>query len=540
MALQGVFSKRLSSLNFLFRNSPLFRSAVWVLALFVVFLSSTILFYIIDGRDKEAKAFESATHETARRLKSIQSKLSFIDKRLMHAHSTDLKITILQDRYALHTGKQSAPNVLGIYIQNDLLDQKAIGPLGSVKLDVMPPVSFYEHVLNSQKKIGLFIEGGKAYFVFPRRKAISESGVPEFLLLSMDVAEFLPEGVSALKRGEASKIFQVVKYNSQFYFTPRHPLSLRDYLNQYLGPLLWVFILVLVFFAFGYFDRRFTRERAIQIYSDEMTSLKDLNSAQQKELNRHAKSLEKQYAKIEAMNTSVRSRKVIQTSYESRISLVRERFEKKLKILSDDLEQLVYDDPALQNLSEISSTACKDLSMLSFNEPLKLNRTHIDVEKELGLIKDTFSQELNEKEISYECLVEPVADHIQGDLDTVRLILIAAFKVALDRLGAQGELSIHVKPSETHSKMIEVDMMDNGYHYEGARVASLSAKRPPQNSLFDMSWLSAKRLLETYGGHILKQENAAHDNVISLAIPMDIKAATTARMAENVVSLFKV
>ena len=539
MALQGFFSKKLMTAKTLLKQSPLIRFSVLFIILSAAFFIWTTVFYIVEVRDKENKDFKKAIELTEKRFQNIQSKLLFIDKRLLRLSSTQQTIRVLQDRYTLNMENWNVKDVPSLYIQNDLQSQKAIGPYGPVQLDFMPPIGFYKHLLNTQKKTGLFIENGKAYFVYLRQKRTDESVVSEFLLLIISLQDLLPDGVSSVTQGSLSLKFQILGFDNQFYYTPMITLSFVGYFNRSIITFLWFFSIAFVFIGFGYFDRQFTRDVAMKTFQDEITSLKDLIKTQKKEMDNLAESLDEKREKLEAIQISVRSKTVIQKSYESRRSSVKERFEKKLKILCNDLEQLAYEEPALSNLLEMSQTAYADLEMISFRKLLKPNQTLIHFEKELELISAAFAQELHEKDISYACLVEPVAAQIYGDLDTVRLILITVLKIALDRLGDQGVLSVHIKPSETHLGMIEVDVMDNGYHYEGAKVASLPIKRPAKNSLFDISWISVKQLLESYGGRILKQENAAHDNIISLIIPRDMKAAAKVCKEENVVSLFK-
>ena len=83
MALQGFFSKKLMTAKTLLKQSPLIRFSVLFIILSAAFFIWTTVFYIVEVRDKENKDFKKAIELTEKRFQNIQSKLLFIDKRLL-------------------------------------------------------------------------------------------------------------------------------------------------------------------------------------------------------------------------------------------------------------------------------------------------------------------------------------------------------------------------------------------------------------------------------------------------------------------------
>ena len=100
-----------------YEAKPSLRFAIWAFTFLGLFLVSNISFYMYEGNAQHTRDFDEAARTTEMRLKSVQSKLSFIDKRLMQAQTKAFKLRILQDRYALKVGNDLAANVLSLYLQ---------------------------------------------------------------------------------------------------------------------------------------------------------------------------------------------------------------------------------------------------------------------------------------------------------------------------------------------------------------------------------------------------------------------------------------
>ena len=388
-------------------------------------------------------------------------------------------------------------------------------------------------------KVNLYFEDDKAYFAYPRLNTSAQQEPPQFLLLIMPSKDLLPAGVTHQKMNAHSKLFRVAEYDGLLYFTPLLPLPAQDFIEKYVFTLLWIVGAICIFLIFGFWDRKFVQKKAFEDFKEENFNLQSLTESNGKLLKENAKLIQKQQSELKAIQISTEAQGQFRERYESRLNLIQERFEKKLRILSTDLEQFSLDDPALQNLYEISSTALKDFSVLALKSPLNTNRVQINMEKEVERVLKIFAHDLYKKQITPACLVESEAAFVHGDIDTLRLILLTSLKSAVDRLSAKGELDIHIKPNETVIGKVDIDIMDNGYHFEESEISPYNIKKKPKQSLLNMHWYSFVQILESYGGAVLKQENAPHNNTLSFSIPIDIAAKTPVSTIGNIVSLFK-